>query len=83
MMGKWGQLSLNTCIHSDCIVVFYRFITLILPSIPNIEFPPDPVKRKEMFGLQNHPGARATLLDFMLTILKMPYRLVECLITIQ
>ncbi|XP_067931568.1 proteasome adapter and scaffold protein ECM29-like [Watersipora subatra] len=49
------------------------FISLILPSMHNIEFPPDPAKGKELFGLENHPNVRGTLLNYMLAILKMPY----------
>ena len=47
---------------------------LITPVLQFVKIPPDPVKSKALFGLNEKPKTAKLMLDFMLDMLLMPYK---------
>ncbi|XP_033636669.1 proteasome adapter and scaffold protein ECM29-like [Asterias rubens] len=65
--------SLIQCIEGKPILQQECLLQMLIPTLPHLKLPKDPVQRKVVFGLSEKPITVQMLLDFMLDYLLLPY----------
>ncbi|XP_038067101.1 proteasome adapter and scaffold protein ECM29-like [Patiria miniata] len=74
-MEKQAELapSLMQCLEGKPVLQQDSLLQMLIPTLPHLKLPKDPIKRKVVFGLSEKPATVQLLLGFMLDYLLLPY----------